>query len=77
MSKITMDAIVEIECTLDNKCLTANIVFNAKVSAPSKPDKKNFGIAETAFKDRFRNHTKDFTTKIILTTLNSVNTCEN
>ena len=30
------------------------------VSAPSKPDKNNFGIEETSFKDRFRNHTKDF-----------------
>ena len=30
------------------------------VSAPSKPDKKYFGIAETSFKDRFRNHARDF-----------------
>ena len=56
-----MDAIVETaECPLDNKCLTTNIVYKAVVSAPHKPDKKYFGIAETSFKDRFRNHTRDF-----------------
>ena len=48
------------ECSLDNKCLTANIVYKAVVSTPSKPDKKYFVIAETSFKDRFRNHTRDF-----------------
>ena len=48
------------ECSLDNKCLTANIVYKAMVSAPSLPDKKCFGIAETPLKDRFRNHTRDF-----------------
>ena len=26
------------ECRLDNKCLTANIVYKAVVSASSKPD---------------------------------------
>ena len=30
------------------------------VSTPSRPIKKYFVIAETAFKDRFRNHTTDF-----------------
>ena len=48
------------ECPLDNKCLTVNIVYKAVVSAPSKPDKKYFGIAETSFKDHFRNHTRGF-----------------
>ena len=48
------------ECSLDNKCLTANIVYKAVVSTPSKPDKKYFVIAETSFKDRFRNHTREF-----------------
>ena len=48
------------ECLLDHKCLTANNVYKAVVSAPSKPDKKYFGIAETSYKDRFRNHIIDF-----------------
>ena len=30
------------------------------LSAPSKSDKKYFGITETSFKDCFRNHTRDF-----------------
>ena len=37
------------ESPLDNKCLTANIVYKRVVSAPSKPD-KYFGIAETYLK---------------------------
>ena len=48
------------EYPLKNKCLTENIVFKAVISAPSKPDNKYFGIKETMFKDRFRNHTKYF-----------------
>ena len=46
--------------TMENKCLMANIVYKTVVSAPSKPDNKYFGIAETTFKDCFRNHTRDF-----------------
>ena len=48
------------ECPLDNKSLTANIVHKAVVSAPKNADKKYFGIGEISFKDRFRNHTRDF-----------------
>ena len=50
-------------CPLEYKCLTASIVFIAVVSAPIKPDKKYFGIAETTFKEYFRNHTRDFQNK--------------
>ena len=35
-------------------------IYKAVVSEPSKPDNKYFGISETSFKDRFRNHTRDF-----------------
>ena len=38
------------ECPLDNKCLTANIVYKAVVSTPSKLGKKYFGIVETSSK---------------------------
>ena len=51
------------ERPLDNKCLTANIVYKTVVSALSKPEKKYFDIAETSFKNRFRNHTRDFCQK--------------
>ena len=39
------------------------------VSAPSKPDKKYFGIAETSFKDHFRNHTRDFRHKMYVNSI--------
>ena len=65
------------ECPPDNKCLTANIVCKAVVAAPSKPDKKYFAIVKTSFKDRFRNHTRDFRHKGMLTALNFLNTCGN
>ena len=65
------------ECPLDNKCLTASIAYKAMVSASSKPDKKYFGIAEISFKDCFRNHTRDFSTKRMLTALNFLSTCGN
>ena len=48
------------ECPPEHRCLTANIAYKAVVSVPSKLDKRYFGIAEIAFKDRFRNHTRDF-----------------
>ena len=38
-----------------------SIVYKPVVSATNKPDKKYFGISETPFKDRHRNHTRDFT----------------
>ena len=40
--------------------LKAIIVYKAVISAPNTSDKKYFGIAETSFKYRFRNHTRDF-----------------
>ena len=58
------------ECPLDNKYFTTNIVYKAGVSAPSKPDKKYFGITKTSFEDRFRNHTGDFCQEIMLAALN-------
>ena len=37
-----------------------NIVYKAVVSAHNKPDKKDFCIAETSSKDRFKNNIRDF-----------------
>ena len=37
-----------------------NIVYKAVVSAHNKSDKKDFCIAETSFKDRFKKNTRDF-----------------
>ena len=48
------------ECSLDNKCLTANIVCKAVVSAPTKIAKKYFCVVEVKFKDGLSNHATDF-----------------
>ena len=49
------------DCPLDNKCLTPNIVYEAKVSNKTNNECKRYlGASETPFKERFRNHTRDF-----------------
>ena len=49
------------ECLLDNKCLTPNIVYEAKVSNETNNEyKKYLGGSETQFKERSRNQTRDF-----------------
>ena len=58
-----MDAIVEIKSKahlIINVHIMANTAYKAVVSAPSKPDKKQFDIAETTFKKQFRNYINDF-----------------
>ena len=57
---ITMDTIVEIELNTHLLMIVFALYANIAYKAPSKPDKKNFGDAETSFEDRFRNHTRDF-----------------
>ena len=56
------------EISLDNKYLTVNTLYKAVVSASSKK-KKYFAILKTAYKDRFRNHTRDFRHKSMLNPL--------
>ena len=49
------------ECNLDNKCLTTNIAYEAKVSNETNDECKMYlGASETTFKERFRNHIRDF-----------------
>ena len=50
----------ESDCPFDNKRLTPSIVCKATVSVTNRPDVKYFGISETAFRDSYRNHTRDF-----------------
>ena len=52
------------DCPLENKCLTSKIVYQADVRTDTN-DKKKFylGVSETPFKERFRNHKKEFTHK--------------
>lgn len=60
---------------LCNKCLTAKIVNKVVLSTPSKLDKKDFSIVEITFKERFRNHAKDFHEKSTLATLKFLVNC--
>ena len=49
------------ECPLQNKCLTLKIVYRANVENDTNNQKKfYFGVSETPFKERFRNHKKKF-----------------
>lgn len=50
------------ECPLQNKCLTPKVVYRATVENNANDEKKfYFGVSETPFKERFRNHKKEFT----------------
>ena len=47
-------------CPLDNRCLTENIVYKARISNNSDEDIKSYvGMTEPIFKKRFYNHTRD------------------
>ena len=46
---------------LDNKCLTPNIIYEAQITNNTNDEhKKYLGAAETSFKERYSNHTRDF-----------------
>ena len=46
---------------LNGECLTWKIIYRADVSNDKNSNKKfYFGLADTPFKERYRNHTKDF-----------------
>ena len=50
-------------CPLDNKCLTPNIIYEAQITKKTK-HKKYLDAAETLFKERYSNHTRDFKQKL-------------
>ena len=48
-------------CPLQHKCLTPKIVYRADVKNLANDEKKFYlGVTETAFKECFGNHTRDF-----------------
>ena len=47
-------------CPIEGKCLTKDIVYEAKVNAVNKEDKLYLGISATTFKERHGNHKSDF-----------------
>ena len=51
------------DCSLDNKCLTLKIVYQADVWNDTNDEKFYLGVSETPFKERFRNQKKEFTYK--------------
>ena len=49
------------KCPLDNKCFTPNIIYEAQISNNTNDERKKYlGAAETSFKERYNNHTRDF-----------------
>ena len=55
---------VKESCPLQNQCLTRKVIYRADIENDKNPDTKfYFGLTATSFKERFRNHTRDFTHK--------------
>ena len=52
-------------CPLQNKCLTPNIVYQADITNIVDDKGRVYpGLSETPFKDRYRNHVRDFNNEI-------------
>ena len=52
---------VKSSCLLNRECLTPNIIYRADVFNDKNSEKKfYFGLACTPFKERYRNHTRNF-----------------
>ena len=52
-------------CPLQNKCLTPNIVYQAEITNNVDDERRVYlGLSETPFKDRYRNHVRDFNNEI-------------
>ena len=58
----TCNCITKINCPLENKCLTENIIYEATITTPSNQQytKHYIGLCETTFKKRYANHKKTF-----------------
>ena len=49
------------ECPMQNKCLTTNIIYEARVTNNIDiVEKIYFGLLKTSFKERYRNHNSSF-----------------
>ena len=77
---LNMVATVELEkiALLRNQCLTPNIIYRADVHCEANKDHKfYFGIAQTPFKQRFRNHNRDFNHKQYIKSAELSKRCKN
>ena len=68
----TCNCLNKVNFPLEQKCLTANIVYKAKITSSNQnyQEKVYFGSCETTFKKRFSNHKKSFDLKHIKTKQN-------
>ena len=49
------------DCPLQNKCLTPKVIYQTNVTNNVNNEERFYrGLAETPFKERFRNHAKEF-----------------
>ena len=49
------------KCPLEEKCLTPKVIYQADVTNNADDEYKfYYGLTESSFKERFRNHTKSF-----------------
>ena len=48
------------DCPLNGNCLQKSIVYQATITAASKPTETYIGLTETTFKTRFGNHKQSF-----------------
>ena len=52
-------------CPLQNKCLTPNIAYQAGITNNLDDESRVYlGLSGTSFKDRYRNHVRDFNNEI-------------
>ena len=48
------------ECSLENKCLTPRVIYEADVITLNTSRKFCIGLSDTPFKERYNNHKRDF-----------------
>ena len=58
------NCIIRKDYSLQNQCLTPNIIYRADINCEANKDRKFYsGVAQTSFKERFRNYNRDFNHK--------------
>ena len=61
MATGTCNCIKKEKCPLNNKCLTSNVIYEARISSTSNNNFKTYiGATEGTFKKRYANHKKSF-----------------
>lgn len=50
----------KMKCPLDGTCMQKHVIYRADIKAPNHPEKFYIGLADTTFKERWRNHDTSF-----------------